>query len=521
MAKEKNQAPEEPRWPDYKETLLARHPGTGEVQAVSDLRERGNRYEVHTVEPLTKNAPSFFEVAKSGAVAAFIRSFKSQSDKAVDFQFLKVPFNAVQDVVNDLLRLTQNPNDEKGLKALYDHRVDTMQLERVKYDHAEIPRAALRELGIDFDALTPQTKEAMRMGLPVEELVPVTAEVMPGIKVSGMFSPRFYRNHNNELKVTLDAPLAVPEYEHEEYKMMFSTQEKAALERGGTLERLIKHKDPLTGEEEWCFVGKNAATNRLVFQPKREVAAAICNDIRRRSAACNATTNCAGASCALSTARRSRSKRWISAASRSCTGIRVRSPDNRLHGFGVHGRSHTEVVRRKVSALPAQISDPAGFRNGQDFRDRTRRFHTSYPEMTRRRTICPPPSCRLSSHGDEIPLEQVEDRRLRIENLTSDGRIGNQSVIAVILQTAGAEVENHTHLFTCQVRLRTNRRPQLGEQSVESFDRLEEVLAQCRKFGGRAQDDAVVHRFSAGMKFACKIRAMSVSRKTILLPSEE
>ena len=388
-------------------------------------------------------------------------------------------------------------------------------------DKDKKPILDVRELGIDFDALAPQTREAMRMGLPVEELVPVTAEVMPGIKVSGMFSPRFYRDHNNELKVALDAPLAVPEYEHEEYKMMFSTQEKAALERGGTLERLMKHKDPLTGEEEWCFVGKNAATNRLVFQPKREVAAAICNDIRRRSAACNATTNCAGASCALSTARRSRSKRWISAASRSCTGIRVRSPDNRLHGFGVHGRSHTEVVRRKVCALPAQISDPAGFRNRQDFRDRTRRFHTSYPEMTRRRTICPPPSCRLSSHVDEIRFEQFEDRRLRIENLTSDGRIGNQSVIAVILQTAGAEVENHTHLFTCQVRLRTNRRPQLGEQSVESFDRLEEVLAQCRKFGGRAQDDAVVHRFSAGMKFACKIRAMSVSRKTILLPSEE
>lgn len=28
-------------------------------------------------------------------------------------------------------------------------------------------------------------------------------------------------------------------------------------------------------------------------------AAAICNDIRRRSAACNATTNCAGASCCI------------------------------------------------------------------------------------------------------------------------------------------------------------------------------------------------------------------------------
>lgn len=46
------------------------------MQVVSDLCERGNRYEVHTVEPLTKER-AVVEVAKSGAVAAFIRSRKS------------------------------------------------------------------------------------------------------------------------------------------------------------------------------------------------------------------------------------------------------------------------------------------------------------------------------------------------------------------------------------------------------------------------------------------------------------
>ena len=274
MATEENVNPTEGQEQenDYRETLLVRNPDSGQVEAVSKLVTKGDRREVHTVQPLAKNRPAFYSFRSSNAVAAFIRGFKSQKDNPIQFQFLKVPVLSVGKIVTSLGKLVSNPKSEEGWETYNKYVVNTAELEQVKYDKVEIPRAELQELGIDFDALTPQTREAMRMGLPVEELVPVTAEVMPGIKVSGMFSPRFYRDHNNELKVTLDAPLAVPEYEHEEYKMMFSTQEKAALERGGTLERLMKHKDPLTGEEEWCFVGKNAATNRLVFQPKREVA---------------------------------------------------------------------------------------------------------------------------------------------------------------------------------------------------------------------------------------------------------
>lgn len=263
--------PQEKRWPDYKETILVRHPQTGEVNAVSDLVQKGNRHEVHTTQPLSKNAPSFYDLKNSGAVAAFIRSFRSQSDNPIDFQFLKVPFNKVSEVVQTLLGLTQNPNDNAGREALSKYYLDTAKLERVKFDHAEIPRTELKELGIDFDTLRPQTQEQLRMGLPVTELVPVTVQVADNITATGLFAPRFYRDHNDALKVALDTPLPKPEYEGEEYNMAFSTQEKAVMGRGGTLERLIQHRDPITGRDEWCYVGLNPQTNRLVFQPKREV----------------------------------------------------------------------------------------------------------------------------------------------------------------------------------------------------------------------------------------------------------
>lgn len=259
------------KWEDYQETILVRNPASGEIDAVRDLKQVGNKYEVHTTQPLTKNAPSFFELKDSSAVAAFIRSFKSQKDKPIDFQFLKVPYNAVQEVITSLLRLNQDPEDSQGKETLGKYYLDTAKLQRVKFDHAEIPRSEMKELGIDFDALSPTTQEQMRLGLPVKELVPTTIQVSDSVTMTGEFAPRFYRDHNNELKVALDAPLARPEYESENYEMMFSTQEKAQMERGATLERLVQHKDAITGREEWCYVGFNSTTNRLAFQPKKEV----------------------------------------------------------------------------------------------------------------------------------------------------------------------------------------------------------------------------------------------------------
>lgn len=92
MATEENVNPTEGQEQenDYRETLLVRNPDSGQVEAVSKLVTKGDRREVHTVQPLAKNRPAFYPFRSSNAVAAFIRGFKSQKDNPIQFQKLKV-----------------------------------------------------------------------------------------------------------------------------------------------------------------------------------------------------------------------------------------------------------------------------------------------------------------------------------------------------------------------------------------------------------------------------------------------
>lgn len=92
MATEENVNPTEGQEQenDYRETLLVRNPDSGQVEAVSKLVTKGDRREVHTVQPLAKNRPAFYPFRSSNAVAAFIRGFKSQKDNPIQFQFFKV-----------------------------------------------------------------------------------------------------------------------------------------------------------------------------------------------------------------------------------------------------------------------------------------------------------------------------------------------------------------------------------------------------------------------------------------------
>lgn len=91
MATEENVNPTEGQEQenDYRETLLVRNPDSGQVEAVSKLVTKGDRREVHTVQPLAKNRPAFYPFRSSNAVAAFIRGFKSQKDNPIQFQFLE------------------------------------------------------------------------------------------------------------------------------------------------------------------------------------------------------------------------------------------------------------------------------------------------------------------------------------------------------------------------------------------------------------------------------------------------
>ncbi len=76
---------------------------------------------------------------------------------------------------------------------------------------------------------------------------------------------------NGDVQVGLTSALPRPEFEREEYRMMFSTVRRSSCWPGKTPDRLYELPNPHTGEKEWCFATLNPATNRLVTIPKNEV----------------------------------------------------------------------------------------------------------------------------------------------------------------------------------------------------------------------------------------------------------
>lgn len=130
MATEENVNPTEGQEQenDYRETLLVRNPDSGQVEAVSKLVTKGDRREVHTVQPLAKNRPAFYSFRSSNAVAAFIRGFKSQKDNPIQFQFLKVPVLSVGKIVTSLGKLVSNPKSEEGWETYNKYVVNTAEL---------------------------------------------------------------------------------------------------------------------------------------------------------------------------------------------------------------------------------------------------------------------------------------------------------------------------------------------------------------------------------------------------------
>ena len=73
------------------------------------------------------------------------------------------------------------------------------------------------------------------------------------------------------MQVGLESALARPEFEREEFRMMFTASDKEQMLSGKTPDRLYEMPNPHTGEKEWCYVTLNPATNRFVTVSKREV----------------------------------------------------------------------------------------------------------------------------------------------------------------------------------------------------------------------------------------------------------
>ena len=259
------QAPEQAD-PKYKETLLLYNEQNGAVEAVSKLDEQNKRYKLTTTQPLTANKPGFYELRDYSAAAAFIRGFKSVESNQ-PFRFLKVAADKASDLAQKLINLVNNPKDPEGLKALHEHTVTSYQLEKVKFNPVNLKLQELKEMGI---VVSSAELEKMKHGLPCTELHDVNLKV-GDIPIVGQFALQPYRDMNGEVQVGLTSALPRPEFEREEYRMMFSTSEKEQLLAGKTPDRLYELPNQHTGEKEWCFATLNPATNRLVTIPKHDV----------------------------------------------------------------------------------------------------------------------------------------------------------------------------------------------------------------------------------------------------------
>lgn len=252
--------------PNYKETLLLYNEKNGAVEAVSKLDEQNGRYKVTTTQPLTANKPAFYDLRDYSAAAAFVKGFKSVESNQ-SFRFLRVAADKASDLAQKLINLVNNPKDPEGLKALHEHTVTSYQLEKVKFNPSDLKLQELKEMGI---IVTPKELEAMKHGLPCTELHDVNLKI-GNMPVVGQFALHPYKDQNGDVQVGLMSALPRPEFEREEYRMMFSTSEKEQLLAGKTPDRLYELPNPHTGEKEWCFATLNPATNRLVTIPKRDV----------------------------------------------------------------------------------------------------------------------------------------------------------------------------------------------------------------------------------------------------------
>lgn len=254
--------------PNYKETLLLYNEKNGAVEAVSKLDEQNGRYKVTTTQPLTANKPAFYDLRDYSAAAAFVKGFKSVESNQ-SFRFLQVAADKASDLAQKLINLVNNPKDPEGLKALHEHTVTSYQLEKVKFNPSDLKLQELKEMGI---IVTTEELNAMKHGLPCTELHDVTLKI-GNMPIVGQFALHPYKDQNGDVQVGLTGALPRPEFEREEYRMMFSTSEKEQLLAGKTPDRLYELPNPHTGKKEWCFATLNPATNRLVTVPKSDVPA--------------------------------------------------------------------------------------------------------------------------------------------------------------------------------------------------------------------------------------------------------
>ncbi len=219
-------------------------PGRGRFQAGD---QRGSPRGAYRAASCEEPSGVLF-VPEQQCRSGFHPRFQIPEGQSDPVSVLKVPVLSVGKIVTSLGKLVSNPKSEEGWETYNKYVVNTAELEQVKYDKVEIPRAELQELGIDFDALPQRTQRSLMLGLPDQRAVSCDGPAFDHGTTTGLFNRSFYRDHNDELKFRLDTPLVQPEYEREEYASEITPDDKALLARGKTLQHLVTVHNSITGK---------------------------------------------------------------------------------------------------------------------------------------------------------------------------------------------------------------------------------------------------------------------------------
>ena len=173
-------------------TLLVRNPDSGQVEAGFQVwvtkggSPRGAYRAASCEEP-----SSVLSVPEQQCRSGFHPRFQIPEDNPIQFQFLKVPVFPSARSSHRWASSSAIRRARRAGRRITKYVVNTAELEQVKYDKVEIPRAELQELGIDFDALPQRTQRSLMLGLPTRELFPATVQAFEPRHDDGSFQPEF------------------------------------------------------------------------------------------------------------------------------------------------------------------------------------------------------------------------------------------------------------------------------------------------------------------------------------------
>lgn len=252
-----------------KETILLRYPHDGSVKVASELKQDTKGVpQLTTVEPSLKNQPAFYEKRDSQFIANFFKNMRAQmKDPTMMPEMYIAKFADVPSVADTLHKLSNDPNNDMLIAEAKKYRTYTNNLEKIKFDEVGMPKAQLAAAGFDVKQLEEDgVFKEMEIGNDSSKLYPLRTKLTDDLILDGLYSLHPSKDANGNTKIEIISPLPTPEFELvEDLKMELTNKEKASLYEGNTLERALKH------DGEYCLVGFNRDTGRMLYTPCKEI----------------------------------------------------------------------------------------------------------------------------------------------------------------------------------------------------------------------------------------------------------